>query len=153
MDAPKDPRLLLLWNLYSTERDDPDEVREDLEEMGYDPDLLARRGKELLREVRGRVELELDAERTRRRSEQADRLRERLRMQLDAEPDPKAALLAMLPRTASEGQAVFFRKIESLSVEDALEILSDTQLLKMLEENPDAPENDNPHGREDPDER
>lgn len=153
MDTPKDPRLLLLWNLYSTERDDPDEVREDLKEMGYDPDLLARRGRELLREVRGRVELEFDAERTQRRSEQAERLRGRLRLQLDTESDPKAALLAMLPRTALEGQAVFFRKIESLSVEDALEILSDTQLLQMLEENPDALEDDESHGREDPDER
>ena len=152
MDAPKDSRLLLLWSLYSTERDDPNEVREDLEEMGYDPDVLAKRGRELLREVRGRIELELDAARTLRRSEQAERLRERLRVQLDAEPDPKAALLAMLPRTAVEGQAVFFRKIESLSAEDALEILSDTQLLQMLDENPDALEDDGPHGQEDPDE-
>lgn len=153
MDAPEDPRLLLLWNLYSTEHNDPDEVREDLEEMGYDPDLLVRRGRELFREVRGHMELEVDVERMRHQSEQAERLRERLRIQLDAEADPKAALLAMLPHAASEGQAVFFRKIENLSVEDALEILSDAQLLQILEERPEAQEDNDRNEHSHPDER
>jgi hypothetical protein len=110
---------------------DKEEAREVLEEAGKSPEEVRRRGREFIRRVSGQAEL-AQAE---KKKSKLERLRDEVKDYLDQEVEnAREALAEVMAGISGESPEFYFRKIEDLSEEDALEMLNEAELLRILEE-------------------
>ncbi|WP_259069481.1 hypothetical protein [Salinibacter ruber] len=110
---------------------DKEEAREVLEDAGKSPEEVRRRGREFIGRVSGQAKL---AEAKQKKS-RLERLRDEVKDYLDHEVEnAKEALAEAMAGISGETPEFHFRKIEDLSEEDALEMLDEVELLRVLEE-------------------
>lgn len=112
--------------------DEKEEAREALRDAGKNPEKVRSRGRAFIERMKGKARL------TRAEAKKAklDRMRDRLRRHLkrQAGDDPKMALARVMAKESNQGVQAHFHKIEELSDEDAIEMLSEVELVRLLEE-------------------
>jgi len=111
---------------------DKEEAREVLEEAGKSPEEVRRRGREFIRRVSGQAKLA----RAKQKKSKLERLRDEVKdyLRREVEKPAKEALAEVMAGISGETPEFHFRKIEDLSEEDALEMLDEVELLRILEE-------------------
>lgn len=106
---------------------DDDEAQNILRKAGLNPDEEVKKGLEYIKALQGKVRLRLADNKRRQVLLQAKSKLVELRQVFIG--DPKERLATIL----AESGSVAFRKVESLTDEDALEMLEETELLKIIE--------------------
>ena len=115
--------------------DDPEMTREILADAGLDPDRLSEEGAALARQLYGAVRLHSAAERRAGVEQEIIQYRERIAERLQATTgDFRAQLARLLTGGDTARLQAYFRKIEDLGEEDALDMLTDAELLQLLNE-------------------
>ena len=115
--------------------DDPEMTREILADAGLDPDRLAEEGAALAHQLYGAVRLRSAAERRAGMERAVIKYRERIVERLQATGgDVRAELARLLTGSDTARLQAYFRKIEDLGEEDALDMLTDAELLQLLNE-------------------
>lgn len=111
---------------------DKEEAREVLEDAGKSPEEVRRHGREFIRRVSGQAELA----QAKKKKSKLERLRDEVKdyLRREVEKPAKEALAEVMAGMSGETPEVHFRKIEDLSEEDALEMLDEVELLRVLEE-------------------
>lgn len=132
MDANHRERIGRLFDqLAEAVLDDKEEAREVLEEAGKSPEEVRRRGREFIRRMSGQAELA----RAKQKKSRLEQLRDEVKDYLHREVEnAKEALAEVMAGISGESPEFHFRKIEDLSEEDALEMLDEAELLRILEE-------------------
>ena len=132
MDANHRERIGRLFDqLAEAVLDDKEEAREVLEEAGKSPEEVRRRGRKFIRKVSGQAELA----RAKQKKSRLEQLRDEVKDYLHREVEnAKEALAEVMADISGESPEFHFRKIEDLSEEDALEMLDEAELLRILEE-------------------
>ena len=125
--------------------DDPDMAREILTDAGLDPDRLAAEGAALARELYGAARLQAASARRAEVQQRITTLRDRLVARARAAGgDFKTELARLLSGGDAAQLQAHFRKIEDLGEDDALDMLTDAEVLRLLDETDtgDDPERD-----------
>jgi len=119
--------------------DDPEMTREILADAGLDPDRLAEEGAALARQLYGAVRLRSAAERRAGLEQMVTEHRDRILARLRAVGgDVRAELARLLAGGDTVRLQAHFRKIENLSEQDALDMLTEAELLQLLNEMDEA---------------
>ena len=115
--------------------DDPQMAREILADAGLDPDRLAAEGAAFAREMYGAARLRAASERRAEVQQRIVELRERLTARArEVGGDFKAELARRLSGGDDLQFQAHFRKIEDLGDDDALDMLTDAEILRLLDE-------------------
>jgi len=109
-------------------------VREDMREQDKDPEAIREEGVAFLKRLRGQLRLSAaEAERQEAMSE-LETLRSKARRRLeDAEEGARELIRRFMDNTGAE-LSVSFRKLESMDDNDILEVLTEAQLVDLLNE-------------------
>jgi hypothetical protein len=108
-----------------------EEAREVLEQAGKSPEEVRERGRAFIRKVSGKAELARAEQKKSKVKELRDKVQEYIHQQV--EKPAKQALAEIMAGISEESPQFHFRKIEDLSEEDALEMLDEVELLRILE--------------------
>ena len=115
--------------------DDPEMAREILSDAGLDTDRLAEEGAALARELYSTARLSAAAGRRAKAERTVAELRSVVAARIHALGDDVRSTLARLLAGGDEVQLqAHFRKLEEISEEDAIDMLTDAELLQLLEE-------------------
>ena len=115
--------------------DDPQMARDILADAGLDPDQLAAEGAAFAREIHGAVRLRVASARRVEVQQQIAVLRDRIVARTRAAGgDFKTELAKLLSGGDAVHLQAHFRKIEDLGDEDALDMLTDAEVLRLLDE-------------------
>jgi polyhydroxyalkanoate synthesis regulator phasin len=108
-----------------------EEAREVLEQAGKSPEEVRKRGRAFIQRVSGKVNLA----RAEQKKSKVDELRNQVQeyIQQQVEKPARQALAEIMAGMSGESPQFHFRKIEDLSEEDALEMLDEVELLRILE--------------------
>lgn len=133
---PEHDRLQRLFEGFGwAALDDPEMTREILADAGLDPDRLAEEGAALARQIYGEVRLRSAAEHRAATEQAMIECRERIVKRLRATTgDVHAELVRLLTGSDTVRLQAYFRKIQDLGEEDALDMLTDAELLQFLNE-------------------
>lgn len=112
--------------------DDKEEAKEVLEEVGKSPEEVRRRGREFIRRVSGQAKLAQAREKKSRLEQVRDEVMAYLHQEV--EKPVKEALAEVMAGISGESPEFHFRKIKDLSEKDALDMLDEAELLRILEE-------------------
>jgi len=104
-----------------------EEAKSIIREAGLDPDKELEKGMQLIKVLQGRARLRIAEEKSKEIIQIAKRKLADFKQTFTG--DPKEKLAEFL----AESGSVAFRKIDSLVEEDALEMLNETELLKLIE--------------------
>jgi glutamyl-tRNA reductase len=109
-------------------------VREDMREQDKDPEAIREEGVAFLKRLKGQLRLSAaEAERQETMSE-LETLRSKARRRLeDAEEGARELIRRFMDNTGAE-LSVSFRKLESMDDNDILEVLTEAQLVDLLNE-------------------
>lgn len=109
-------------------------VREDMREQDKDPEAIREEGVAFLKRLKGELRLSAaEAERQEAMSE-LETLRSKARRRLeDAEEGARELIRRFMDNTGAE-LSVSFRKLESMDDNDILEVLTEAQLVDLLNE-------------------
>jgi glutamyl-tRNA reductase len=109
-------------------------VREDMREQDKDPEAIREEGMAFLKRLKGQLRLSAaEAERQEAMSE-LETLRSKARRRLeDAEEGARELIRRFMDNTGAE-LSVSFRKLESMDDNDILEVLTEAQLVDLLNE-------------------
>jgi glutamyl-tRNA reductase len=109
-------------------------VREDMREQDKDPEAIREEGMAFLKRLKGQLRLSAaEAERQEAMSE-LEALRSKARRRLeDAEEGARELIRRFMDNTGAE-LSVSFRKLESMDDNDILEVLTEAQLVDLLNE-------------------
>ena len=134
-----DPDRIQLQRLFDrfgeVALDDPVMAREILTDAGLDPDRLAAEGAALARELYGVARLQAASEQRAVVQQRVVALRDRLLARAQgAGGDFKTELARLFSGGDSTQLQAHFRKIEDLGDEDALDMLTDAEILRLLDE-------------------
>jgi membrane-bound lytic murein transglycosylase MltF len=118
---------------------DPVEARARMQEQGRDPDEVVRHGMALVSRLKGRAELAIARQKTRERYERA---KQQVLQRLETIANPAQYLTDLLARRGETALQVNFRKAESLSNEELLDMIDEVELLYIFDEleKPDSSE-------------
>lgn len=144
-------RLRCLFEGFGlTALDDPEMAREILADAGLDPDRLAQEGAALALQLYGKARLCKAAGDRIEMETNVAKLWARITKNLQAKgKDLRTELARLVADSGSSGFQVHFRKIEDLDEEDIRDMLTEYQLLQLLdnldstggsEDNPDSDE-------------
>ena len=129
--------------------DDPEMARDILTDAGLDSDKLAEKGAALARQLYGAVRLQSAAERRVDMETNVIKLWDRITKELQATGrDLRTELAHLLASSDTSEFQVHFRKIEDLDEEDIRDMLTEHQLLQLLDDldstsgNEDDPDSD-----------
>lgn len=122
-----------------------EEAEEILQERGRDPKEVAREGMAFVRKMQGKARLQL----AQKEKEDIDKMRDQLASSLKVSHENPKEVLAGIMAEQDPGDFEFhFRKIESLDERDAIDMLNDIQLNRLLKRlkgekgKPDKPDAD-----------
>lgn len=104
-----------------------EEAKSIIRDAGLDPDKELEKGIQLIRMLQGKARLKIAEEKSKEIVRLAKQKLAEFKQTFTG--DPKEKLAEFL----AESGSVAFRKIESLDEEDALEMMSETELLKLIE--------------------
>ena len=129
-------RLQRLFDSFSEAAlDDPEMAREILTDAGLDPVRLAAEGAALARELYGAARLQAASEQRAVMQQRVVALRDRLVAKARATGgDFKTELARLLSGGDTIQLQAHFRKIEELGEDDALDMLTDAEILRLLDE-------------------
>ena len=115
--------------------DDPELAREILTDADLDPDRLAAEGAALARELYGAARLQAASARRAEVQQRVTTLRDRLVARARAAGgDFKTELASLLSGGDASQLQAHFRKIDDLGEDDALDMLTDAEILRLLDE-------------------
>jgi hypothetical protein len=118
---------------------DEEEAKEVLREAGLDPGRVAVEGGAAARRIGGMARLQAAAEGRKQTEGHLEVLRARIAERLrSAGTDVKEALARLLADQSQLAPQVHFRKVENLSDEDAINMLTEAELLRLWEELEDS---------------
>ena len=124
---------------------DPEMAREILTDAGLDPDRLAAEGAALARELYGAARLQAASEQRAVMQQRVVALRDRLVAKARAAGgDFKTELARLLSGGDTIQLQAHFRKIEELGEDDALDMLTDAEILRLLDETESSGPDDAP---------
>ena len=132
-----------LWRLLDALANDAcidaESVEKDLREAGLDPDEIKERGLRFVQRLQSQMHLSSAKAQRQRRAPGLSALQKQVAERIRASGEQAKDILT---RTLSDRPdfAVNFQKIESLDPEDAVEILDEIELLKLLSEMEDGDE-------------
>jgi len=119
---------------------DIDAVRQEMNEQGEDPEAIREEGMAFVKRLKGHLRLSAaDAEREKTMNK-LDALRTEARRRLEEMEENAKELIRRLATRPGGELSLSFRKIESLDDEEALEVLTEAQLLDLLDEMDDDEE-------------
>lgn len=123
--------------------DDPEMAGEILLDAGLDPDRLAREGAALGRELYGAARLKIASVQRAKMQQRINTLRDRLMKRAQAAGREFKTELARLLSGGDANQfQAHFRKIEDLGEDDVLDMLTDAEILSLLDETDPADTDD-----------
>lgn len=109
-------------------------VREDMREQDKDPEAIREEGVAFIKRLKGQLRLSAaEAERQETMSE-LEALRSKARRRLEEAEEGAIELIRRLVDNAGADLSVSFRKLESMDDNDILEILTEAQLVDLLDE-------------------
>ena len=116
-----------------------EETRSTLRAVGKDPDTVRAKGQRFIDRMRRKSRL-IEAQTKQNR---LARMRAQLRERLDpqAQKNPKRLLAGVMAEDSKHDLQFHFRKIEKLTDEDAIEMLSEIEILRLMEELSEENEN------------
>ncbi len=115
--------------------DDPEMAREILTDAGLDPDRIAEEGAALARQLYSKARLRSAAERRVEMETNVTKLWTRITEEIRATgKDLRTELAHLLAGSDTSGFQVHFRKIENLDEEDIRDMLTEHQLLQLLDD-------------------
>jgi hypothetical protein len=119
---------------------DVEAVREEMPEEGEDPEAIRNQGMEFVSRLKGQLRLsEAGAERQKAMSK-LEELRSEVRRRLEEVEEGAKELIQRLEAHDGADLSVSFRKIESLDDDEILELLTEAQLVDLLDEMDDEEE-------------
>lgn len=134
-DHPSEKRLLNLLDALAHDAcTDAEEAASGLREVGLDPEEVEQRGVLFVQQLQGRTRLSLAKAKRHRQEHTLAALRERAADLVRAAGDNAKDALRRLLANREPDLELSFRKIESLEAEDALDVLSEAELLRLLDE-------------------
>lgn len=113
---------------------DLDGVRQDMRERGEDPDEVRKRGIAFVRRLKGRLRLSRASQQREETVGKLEQLRTKVRQNLEKAGQSVEEVIRRLKARSDADLSVSFRKVESLDKEEALDLLTEEQLLDILEE-------------------
>lgn len=115
-------------------------VREEMREQGEDPESVRQEGVEFVKRLKGQLRLsEAGAERKEAMSK-LEELRSQVRRRLEEAEEGVKELIQRLKTRYGADLNFSFRKIESLDDDEILELLTEAQLVDLLDEMDDEEE-------------
>lgn len=134
-DHSSEKRLLNLLDALAHDAcTDAEEAASGLREVGLDPEEVEQRGVLFVQQLQGRTRLSLAKAKRQRQEHTLAALRERAADLVRAAGDNAKDALRRLLANREPDFELSFRKIESLEAEDALDVLSEAELLRLLDE-------------------
>lgn len=113
---------------------DFEKVREEMREQGEDPESVRQEGVEFVKRLKGQLRLsEAGAERKEAMSK-LEELRSQVRRRLEEAEEGVKELIQRLKTRYGADLNFSFRKIESLDDDEILELLTEAQLVDLLDE-------------------
>lgn len=125
----------LFYHFEEAVLDDPEMAREILTDAGLDPTQLAKEGATLARELYGSARLRIASVRRAEVQQRITTLRNRIMTRSRSTgSDFKTELARLLSGGDRPQFQAYFRKFEDLGEEDALDMLTDAEILRLIDE-------------------
>lgn len=109
-------------------------VRQEMQEQGEDPEAIREQGMALIKRLKGQLRLSAAGAERQETMSKLETLRTEARRRLkETEENAKELIRRLMGRSGAD-LSVSFRKFESLNDDEALELLTEAQLLDLLNE-------------------
>jgi len=115
-------------------------VRQEMREQGEDPDAIREQGMALIKRLKGQLRLSAAGAERRETMSKLKALRAEARRRLQETGENAKELIRRLATGPEADLSVSFRKVESMDDDEALELLTEAQLLDLLAEMDDGSE-------------
>lgn len=115
-------------------------VRQDMVQQGEDPDAIREQGIAHIKSLKGQLRLSAAGAERKETMSKLEALRAEARRRLQETGENAKELIRRLATGPEPDLSVSFRKVESMDEDEALELLTEAQLLDLLAEMDDGPE-------------
>lgn len=119
---------------------DVDAVREEMRKQGEDPEAIRNQGMEFIGRLKGQLRLSKAGEERQEAMSKLEELRSEVRRRLEEVEEGAKELMQRLEARYGADLSFSFRKIESLDDDEILELLTEAQLVDLLDEMDDEEE-------------
>lgn len=109
-------------------------IRQDMRERGEDPDAIREKGMALVKRLKGQLKLSLAGAGREQTISKLEALREDAKRRVQETGENVIDLIRQLATGSGAELSVSFRKVEYLDEDEALELLTEAQLLQLLDE-------------------
>jgi len=115
-------------------------VREEMRDQGEDPEAVRQEGVEFVKRLKGQLRLSEAGAQRHEVMSRLEELRSKVRRRLEEAEEGAKELIQRLEARYGTELSFSFRKIESLDDDEILELLTDAQLVDLLDEMDDEEE-------------
>jgi hypothetical protein len=109
-------------------------VRQDMRDQGKDPNAIRERGIAYIKRLKGELRLSAAGAKRQDTTKKLEKIRAEVRRKIQDLGEDAGTLIRRLTTGPESELSVSFRKVESLSEEEVLDLLTEAQLLELLEE-------------------